>query len=103
MVHLRLGRYQDLILVPDPPGTVFASGGRGRGITINLSYDSGIDALAERARAAGAHIVAGPVDRPWNVRELTLQDPDGYQLAFSQVIDATRDFDDVMGAVSKSR
>jgi catechol 2,3-dioxygenase-like lactoylglutathione lyase family enzyme len=100
MVHLRLGRYQDLMLLPDPPGAALPSTGRGQGATISLSLEGGIDALADRARGAGAQIVTGPVDRPWNVREFTVQDPDGYQLTFSQVIDALRDFDDVMSGDS---
>lgn len=99
MVHLRLGRYQDLMLMPDPPDTSLPSAQRGKGVNICLSIEGGIDALAARAKAAGAQVVAGPVDRPWNVRELTVQDPDGYRLTFSQVIDATRDFGDVMSGV----
>jgi catechol 2,3-dioxygenase-like lactoylglutathione lyase family enzyme len=93
MSHLRRDRYQDLMLVAAPPGEEEASGGRG--IVINLALDGDIDDLASRARSAG-----GPVDGPartaWNTVELTISDPDGYVLTFSQVADATLTFDEVM-------
>ena len=100
MVHLRLGRFQDLMLLPDPPGAALPSKGRGQGVTISLSLDREIDALADRATDTRAQGVAGPVDHSWNVREFTVQDPGGYQLTFSQVIDASRDFNDVMSGAS---
>jgi hypothetical protein len=35
----------------------------------------GVDELAERARAAGANVLDGPIDRPWNARDVTIADP----------------------------
>lgn len=37
-------------------------------------------AAGERLAAAGAEIVAGPTDTPWNDRNVRLQTPDGMQL-----------------------
>jgi len=43
----------------------------------------GLDALAERARKAGAVFVSEPGDRPWNARDFTIADPDGFALTFT--------------------
>jgi catechol 2,3-dioxygenase-like lactoylglutathione lyase family enzyme len=89
LIHLRWVKYADLLLVPEGEPTV---GPRGLGITLNFNFVDErlealtVDALAERARAAGATILDGPADRPWNVREVTIADPDGYHLTFSRVI-----------------
>jgi catechol 2,3-dioxygenase-like lactoylglutathione lyase family enzyme len=79
LAHLRWCRFGDVLLTParsalDEP--------RGRGILLNFSADE-VDTLAERIRAAGAAIEEGPVDRPWNTRDVTVRDPDGYRLNFT--------------------
>ncbi len=85
LVHLRWARYADLLLVPEARP---APGPRGLGVTLGYTLEEGtVDDLVARARAAGATIVSGPVDRPWNAREVTIADPDGYRLTFSRVID----------------
>lgn len=43
-----------------------------------------VDAEAERLRQAGAHILTGPVDRPWRERTLHIADPDGNIVEFAQ-------------------
>ena len=95
LAHLRWCKWADVLLTQarapiDPP--------RGRGITLNFStFD--VDALAERARAAGAKIVEGPMDRPWNARDVTIEDPDGYRLNFTGPTKASGprpSFDEVM-------
>jgi uncharacterized glyoxalase superfamily protein PhnB len=93
MNHLRLGRYQDLMLIAQPQGSDESN--RGQGVVINLTLNEGIDDLARRAESAGAE-VEGPQETPWNTRELTVSDPDGYTLTFSQVVDPHREFSDVM-------
>jgi uncharacterized glyoxalase superfamily protein PhnB len=42
-----------------------------------------VEELAARARTAGADVAEGPADKPWNARELTAEDPDGYRITFS--------------------
>lgn len=57
--------------------------GRGAGIELVLEIHGGpdaVDALHRHSVAAGARIVAGPVDRPWGLRDFRLLDPDGYYL-----------------------
>ena len=56
-----------------------------------------VDTIAERAIAAGSPRVEGPVERPWNVREITVHDLDGYRIRFSEPIDTTKNFKEVMG------
>ena len=56
-----------------------------------------VDEIAENVRQSTPTSVEGPLDRPWNVREVTVQDPDGYRLRFSEPIDTNLSFDEVMG------
>jgi catechol 2,3-dioxygenase-like lactoylglutathione lyase family enzyme len=82
LVHLRWIKYADLLLVPDRDGSL-SGVARGEGVSLNFGGPTDVDALAGRAQAHGARIVEGPVDRPWNVRELVILDPDGYRLVFN--------------------
>lgn len=79
LAHLRWCTYADVLLTRartpvEPPV--------GRGITLNFAAESADD-VAERARAAGVDIAEGPVNRPWNARDVTILDPDGYRLNFT--------------------
>jgi hypothetical protein len=55
-----------------------------------------VDEIAQQARESGATRIDGPVVRPWNVRDVTVYDPDGYRLRFSEPMDLDRSFDEVM-------
>jgi hypothetical protein len=41
------------------------------------------------------------VDQPWNVREVTVLDPDGYRLIFTMPINLNLSFDEVIQRVRK--
>jgi lactoylglutathione lyase len=43
-----------------------------------------VEAQADGLRAAGAHILSGPVDRPWGQRTLHFLDPDGNVVEFAK-------------------
>lgn len=45
-----------------------------------------VDAEAERLRATGVRILAGPVDRPWGHRTLHVAGPNGHVVEFAQDI-----------------
>ena len=45
-----------------------------------------VDALAARARAHGARILQGPVDRPYGERECEIEDPAGHRWQFDQTL-----------------
>ncbi|MEN3334008.1 MAG: hypothetical protein V7641_3373 [Blastocatellia bacterium] len=92
MNHIRLDRYQDLMLLVGPQSKDHMAE---RDFVINLTFAGDMQALAERARATGAK-VEGPLTRPWNTLEVIATDPDGFVLTFSQVLDASRKFSDVM-------
>jgi len=79
LVHLRRWQFQDL-LVRQSDGPVTA----GSSLTLSFAavYDE-VNTLADRARAHGAGRIDGPVDSPWNTRELTTTDPDGNVVVFT--------------------
>jgi len=101
LVHLRWTRYGDLLLYPDRGGALAATP-RGKGVGLNYAAED-VDQLATRAREHGAQVVEGPVDRPWNARELVILDPDGYRLVFNQLQrqGAGASFDDILAKASK--
>lgn len=86
MAHIRAGRYQDIMLVAGK-----GAAPKGEGVMLNFTV-ADVDAFA--ARAGG--IIEGPTDRPWNARELVLEDPDGYKLTLSAGIDPEKGFDEVV-------
>src|SRR4029079_17213260 len=100
LAHLRWSKWADVLITQAP---VPVEPPRGRGITLNfMTLD--VDALAERARAAGANVLEGPVDRPWNARDVTIADPDGYRLNFTGPSSsaARMSFDEVIERARKS-
>ena len=79
LVHLRFARYADVLMRAGAP----SPDKKGCGIALNFAVTENIDALAERARAAGASFIQEPGDRPWNARDFTVADPDGFALTFT--------------------
>jgi catechol 2,3-dioxygenase-like lactoylglutathione lyase family enzyme len=95
LIHLRRDRYQDLLLYPHQSEEL---DNPGEGIVIQFQAgDTSVGEITENAQQAGALDVEGPVEQPWNVREVTIRDPDGYQIRFSEPIDTNLSFDEVMG------
>jgi catechol 2,3-dioxygenase-like lactoylglutathione lyase family enzyme len=95
MVHLRRDRYQDLLLFPTQASDLNSPG---EGIVIQFQAgEVSVEEIARKARQQGSSDVDGPLERPWNVREVTVQDPDGYLLRFSEPIDTSLSIDQVMG------
>ena len=43
-----------------------------------------VAALHEEFRERGADLLHAPIERPWNMLEIRVQDPNGYILAFGQ-------------------
>ena len=99
MVHLRWVRYADLLLTNSRGGEELTRP-KGVGVSLNFAmfdrFDGDMDAFANHARENGANVV-GPVDQPWNVREVTVLDPDGYRLIFTVPINLNLSFDEVTG------
>ena len=101
LVHLRWLKYADLLIALSRDSKELSEP-RGVGVSLNFNlldrFDGNIDALAEHARDKGAN-VNGPVDQPWNVREVTILDPDGYRLVFTVPINIDLSFDKMLEKV----
>lgn len=99
LVHLRWMKYADLLLVISRDGQPVPEQ-CGAGVALNFTMferpDPSVDSLSERAKGYGADVGPGPIDQPWNVRELTVHDPDGYKLVFTAPINMGLSFDQVI-------
>ncbi len=94
--HLRWSKYADLLLVPEASER-YSAQAKGAGITLAfLAQTEAIDDMAARLEANGVEIAEGPVDRPWNTRDIVVIDPDGFRLVFFEPIDTTRKFEEVI-------
>ena len=98
LVHLRWVKYADL-LITKPRDSKELTEPKGVGISLNFNllehFNGDVEAFAKHVKDQGAN-VAGPVDQPWNVREVTILDPDGYKLIFSMPINLNLSFEEVI-------
>jgi uncharacterized glyoxalase superfamily protein PhnB len=81
LVHLRRRKYQDLLITPSA-----ADGAPPANLTLTFNADGELDAIAARAREAaslGHSAVVGPVETPWNTRDLRVTDPVGNKIVFT--------------------
>ena len=103
LAHLRLTKYADVLITKSRDGKEVPEP-RGVGISLNFNmfdhFQGDMDAFAKHARDNGAN-VTGPIDQPWNVREVTVLDPDGYRLIFMVPINMNLSFDEVVERASK--
>ena len=96
--HIRFCRYADLLLEQEPAGDRESAGPRGLGVRLTFSLplaQRNAEEMAQRARDLGA-LVEGPVERPWNTRDVVVTDPDGYALVFTEPVDMTATFAQVL-------
>jgi catechol 2,3-dioxygenase-like lactoylglutathione lyase family enzyme len=94
LIHLRRDRYQDILLVPSQEVRPLQPG---IGIVIQIQAGSvGVEEIARQSKVAGTVHMGGPVERPWNVRDVTIHDLDGYRLRFSEPVHTTKNFREVM-------
>jgi catechol 2,3-dioxygenase-like lactoylglutathione lyase family enzyme len=76
LVHLRRWRYQDILVrYGTPPGGEWS-------YSVMARHEE-LEALAERARAHGGGSVQGPLNTPWNTRDVRFTDPDGYTVIYT--------------------
>ena len=103
LAHLRWLKYADLLITLPRNGQVIPEP-RGAGVSLSFQmlerFDGSVDALAEQAKVKGANILSGPLDQSWNVREMTILDPDGYQLVFTAPLNIGLGFDEVVKRAS---
>ena len=102
LVHLRWVKYADLLITGPRAGTDLTQP-KGLGVSLNFGmfdrFDGDIDVFAGHAREHGAQ-VTGPISQPWNVREITVIDPDGYKLIFTVPLNIHLGFDKVIERAS---
>lgn len=85
VIHLRRFRFQDLLVRPGLSSSGAPTGPVGPAMTF-AAGDEDIDAAATRAAALATELggtVSGPTQMPWNTRDVTFTDPDGYRVTLS--------------------
>ncbi len=96
LVHVRWAKYADLLL--QLQGEPDKGAAKGKGMSISFSVtDGSVDELAEKARRYGASILSEPKNQPWNARDFSVADPDGFVLTFTKgPIDDKLGMDDIV-------
>ncbi len=85
VAHLRWAKYADVLLRRPLPGAGTVQGPRGLGITLSFAvFEGRVDDIAERAKRKGATLLSEPRNQPWNARDFSIADPDGFVLTFTQ-------------------
>jgi len=79
-VSLRAGAVR--ILVTQDDGAKGTDRVKGVGFSLQITTSQSVDAIAERAKRAGATLDSEPTD-VWGVRGFRLRDPDGFRLTVS--------------------
>lgn len=79
-VSLRAGSVR--ILLSQDDGAKGLNRPKGDGFSLQLTTSQGIDAIAHRAKRAGATLDTEPEDA-WGARVFRLRDPDGFKLVIS--------------------
>lgn len=83
LVHMRWAKYADVLL--QLQGESDRDSLKGKGLTLNFAVITGsVDELAERARRHGEVLLSEPNNRPWNARDFSIADPDGFVLTFTK-------------------
>jgi len=89
VIHSESAFLGHVVMISGPPSGLWASpldlGGRRTG-SVHVQLPDGIDALCERARAAGAKIEREPADQPYGDRVFTCLDPEGHSWSFGQTL-----------------
>ncbi|HAR6245142.1 TPA: VOC family protein [Staphylococcus pseudintermedius] len=90
--HLRLNKYQDLMLIQSED---FNSG---NGCFINILVDD-IETIANSI--SEKYVLQRLEQMPWNAMEMTIVDPDGYQITLTESNIKDGDFEKLMTSISK--
>ncbi len=59
---------------------------KGEGVRIFCTTEENIDQLAERIKAAGGALTQEPRDQSWGMRDIALEDPDGYKITIGAAL-----------------
>ena len=93
MNHLRLKKYQDIMLIQSDD---FISG---NGCYINILVED----IQTITNSISEKYVLQPLEQmPWNAIEMTIVDPDGYQITLTESNIKDEDFEKLMNSASKN-
>lgn len=93
MNHLRLKKYQDIMLFQSDD---FISG---NGCYINILVED----IETITNSISEKYVLQPLEQmPWNAMEMTIVDPDGYQITLTESNIKDEDFEKLMNSASKN-
>ena len=92
MNHLRLEKYQDLMLISQRDFEV------GNSIYLNILVK---DIEEKSENISGKFIVSQLEEQPWNAKEMTIKDPDGHLITLTQSNISDTDFEKLMKQTSK--
>ena len=81
LAHLRWCAYGDLLLTARPNGSD-PSVPSGVGVELTFTAPE-VHSTVHRAAEHNVHPVRGPIDQPWNTREVTFADLDGFLITFA--------------------
>ena len=79
LAHLRWCAYGDLLLAATPAEV---RGTRGIGVDLTFAAPE-LGPIIDHAATHHVSPTRGPTDQPWNIREVTFTDPDGFQITFA--------------------
>ncbi|MCS4486490.1 VOC family protein [Staphylococcus americanisciuri] len=92
MDHLRLEKYQDIMLIAADDFEV------GNSLYLNIA----IKDIEEKAQSISPKfIVTDLEEQPWNAKEMTIKDPDGHLITLTQSNITDAEFEKLMQQVSK--
>lgn len=92
MNHLRLEKYQDLMLISQTNFEV------GNSIYLNILVK---DIEEKSKNISQKFIVSQLEEQPWNAKEMTIKDPDGHLITLTQPNISDTDFEKLMKQTSK--
>ena len=92
MNHLRLEKYQDLMLISQKNFEV------GNSIYLNILVK---DIEEKSKNISQKFIVSQLEEQPWNAKEMTIKDPDGHLITLTQSNISDTDFEKLMKQTSK--
>lgn len=86
VAHAEMELNGGVVMMGCPSGEYQNPGRHGHAHQLIHVYVDEVDSHCERARSAGAKIVAEPEDKPYGDRNYMAEDPEGHQWSFAQHI-----------------
>ena len=75
-----------LMIIPAANCGIGAGEKLGTGVNFYLNIDGDIDEYHRKVKSKGARIITDIKDEPYGIRDFTIEDVNGYQLTFNQIV-----------------